>query len=118
MADVVATSWSCTQAPSERLMPISAAAIRALCLWDVLAFMVLKPSSHSIGDKAVGAAIALCRLGAAGHAVNAVDRSEQLGLRIGCRGEAVVGTRQILLCDSAHDVGRHDHGELGLVVDE
>jgi hypothetical protein len=36
------------QAPSERPMPINATAIRAVrpWLWDVLVFMILKPSSR------------------------------------------------------------------------
>ena len=110
-------SW--TQAPSATATPTSAPAMRRLRpkLWDVLAVIGSNPAS--VGDKAVGAAIAARRLRiAAGHAIDAIEIAEQLGLRIGRRGEAVIRTRQVLLRHRAHDVGRHQHHQFGLVVDE
>src|SRR5581483_7978789 len=77
-----------------------------------------RPRPALVRDKAVGAAIALARFVAAGNAGDAIDVAEQVGLRIGCRDEAVIRTRQILLRDRAHDIGRHDHHQLGLAVQE
>ena len=37
--------------------------------------------------------------------------------RIGRVGEAVVGPRQLLLRDGAHDIGRHQDHQLGLAID-
>src|ERR1700754_1357245 len=91
------------------------------CGWPYGTFwlsLCSNPHPGSIGDKAVRAAIALRRLGAARHAIDTVDRAEQLGLRIGRGREAVIGPRQVLLRDRAHDVRRNNHGEFGLVVDE
>src|ERR1700757_1858499 len=95
-------SW--TQGPGAAANPTSAPAMRRLRpkLWDVLAVIGSNPAS--VGDKAVGAAIARCRLRiAARHAIDAIEIAEQLGLRIGRRGEAVIRTRQVLLCHGAHD---------------
>src|ERR1700749_2208148 len=89
-------SW--TQAPRATATPTSAPATRRLRpkFWDVLAVIGSDPAS--VGDKAVGAAIAACLLRiAAGHAVDAIEIAEQLGLRIGRRGESVIRTRQVLL---------------------
>src|ERR1700745_4173640 len=111
----------CKQPPSESATPINAPAMRQARPGgprsrNVLAVIGSNPSPALVGDKAVGAAIAACRLDAPGHAIDAIDAAEQLALRIRRGGKPVVGTRQILLCDGAHTIGRHKDHPLGLGV--
>src|SRR6187431_709218 len=73
-------------------------------------FMASRPS---IQNEAVLAVVGPRGSLAARPAVEAVQASEQNGGRIGCVGEAVVRSRQVLLGDRARDVRRDDHHQLG-----
>src|SRR5664280_636478 len=73
---------------------------------------------RSIENESVSAVVfARRRLGLAGGAVDAVEASQQHGGLIVGIGEAVVGPRQLFLRHRAHDIGRDQHHQLGLVVD-
>src|SRR6478736_4003898 len=97
------------QAPRLTDRPTRATARRTARLRsaDGLAGVVILLYSASIGDEANGAAVVAARLDAARYAVDAVDAAEQVGLRIGRVGEAVIRARQVLLRHRADDVGRH-----------
>jgi hypothetical protein len=74
--------------------------------------------SASVRDKAKGTMIILCGLDAAWDAVDAIDAAQQIRLGIRSGGKSVIRARQILRRDGPNDNGRHDHHQLGLVVDE
>src|SRR5689334_4373926 len=99
MLAVVAASSVRVQAPSASARPASAtvARIARLRVGKVLAVILEFLAPSSIGDETVGAAIVARGLDAARHAIDAIDAAEQVGLRIGRRGKAVVRTRQVLL---------------------
>ena len=55
----------------------------------------------------------------AGHkAVNPVDAGEQRRLGVGGRRKPIIGARQFLLRHGPDNIGRHQHHQFGLVVDE
>src|SRR3954451_9131899 len=116
--EAVATS-SCWQPPSATARPTSAppTPMARLRIWGSLVIITKSPF-RSVGDEAVGATVVLCRFSPAGHAVDAVDVAKQFGLRVRRRREAVIRPRQVLLRHRAYDIGRHDHDQLGAVVDE
>src|SRR3989304_2458361 len=80
---------------------------------------ILLKMSRSIEDESVFAVRVgrLLALGLTGGAVDAVETSKQDGRRIVGIGVTVVGARQLLLRHRAHHIRRHDHHQLGLVVD-
>ena len=57
------------------------------------------------------------RFGLATDAVEAIEIAEQHLRRIAGIGETVVGPRQILPGNRAHDVGRHQDHQLGALID-
>src|SRR5581483_8976781 len=95
----VTSSLVWVHAPSATARPTSVPAARRARLRStgflIAISFVLVPSS--VGDETVGAAIVLGRLDPAGNAIDTVDAAQQIALRIGCGGEAVVRTRQVLL---------------------
>src|SRR5665811_2181339 len=99
MLAVVTASSVWVQAPSATAVPKSAAAKRIArdLARDVLVIIASSPHPASVGNKAVGAAVAAARLDATRNAVDAIDGAEQVGLRIGCGRKPVVGPRQVLL---------------------
>src|SRR6516225_8325316 len=108
----------CVQAPSAMASPANTSATRGPRSRNVLAFIAFKSSPASIGNEAVSAAIILMRLGStAGRAIEAIDRANEVGLRIGRRRKSIVGTRQVLLRHRADHIGCHQHHELGLAVE-
>src|SRR3984893_18052438 len=83
--------------------------VRTVCIDRLL-------TPASIENESVAAVVTFRPIGisaTAANAVNAVEVAEQDLRRIARIGEAVVGLRQILLRYRAHDVGRHQHHQLG-----
>src|SRR6186713_392247 len=51
-------------------------------------------------------------------AVDAIDVTEEIGLRVRSGREPIVGTRQVLARGRANHVGRDDHDQLGFALGE
>src|SRR5207237_1308869 len=101
-------------------MAASAKVVRSL-RYLVIADVIVSspgPTIPSVDDEAEIAGMAGAGFDAGGNAINPVDARQQRRLGIVGRRKAVIGTRQVLLRDRADDIRRHQHHQLGLVVDE